>query len=134
MYDDEYDDGGEWGYDVDTGHDMWVDYTTDMCDDTEYSDDIADHDAGCEDYADYHESAACDYDNARSHKQSEPTARIEDPYEKRIRHLECMIAETMAIAALLSVKSTKATSARRRCKLRLCASEKQNEEEVSGRA
>lgn len=36
MYDD-YGDSGDWGYNGDADHDMWVDYTTDMYEGSDYT-------------------------------------------------------------------------------------------------
>lgn len=130
---DEYD--NDWGYNGDAEHDMWVDYTTDMYEGSDYSgenpdcDDCdMDWDAEYESNVDCHNDATQQYTH-RSHCHNRCSA---DPatvrhYEDRIHKLEGIIAAAIASAATLNKKSANSSSAKNIRKYQRRATAKQSE-------
>lgn len=131
MYDDDFDDSGEWGYNGDAEHDMWVDYTTDMYEDTDYSGENPDYDVDWE--AEY-ETHVDDTQHSHHHSptflhhQNDNVASMTArQYENRIHRLEGLIAAAIAAATVLDTKSANATSVKNIRKYQRRASEKQSE-------
>lgn len=120
MYDDDFDSDGEWGYNGDTEHDMWVDYTTDIYDDTDYSGEYGDYDI----HDDHHYGEPHHHGASAMPKKCELTVQ---QCEQRIDRLEALIAASLAAASLLETKSVNATAPKNIRKYQLRTIEKQNE-------
>ena len=102
------DDDDDRGYNDYPEHDMWVDYTTDMYEDTDYSGQNPDYDDDDDDdddddyYRDYDPDYDPDYDryggsshyDALHHQNGSPAQR----YEPRKRHLKWLLAAAIAAA------------------------------------
>lgn len=102
MYDD-YDDG-DWVYNGDAKHDMWVDYTTDMYEGTDYS------------------------GLSPTVKHSDVTSRMSiAQYESKIHRLEGLLAAAIAAAAVLDSKSANTTIPKNIKKFQYRANNKRDE-------
>lgn len=129
---DDFDNGDDWGYDGDPEHDMWVDYTTDMYEGSDYSGENPDHDvdwdAEYEANVDYHHGPVRHYGNGDTHRHTPQAASMsEQQYEHRIHQLETLIAAALASAATLDAKSANATTPKEIWKYQQRAGRKQSE-------
>lgn len=127
---DEY--GDDRGYNGDAEHDMWVDYTTDMYEDSDYSgenpDCDVDWDAEYEANVDYHDREVQQAAHSSSRQKGHTAApKTVQTYEHRIHQLEGLIAAAIASADILDKKSANAASAKNVRKYQIRASEKQSE-------
>lgn len=127
---DEY--GDDWGYNGDAEHDMWVDYTTDMYEGSDYSgenpDGDIDWDAEYEANVDYHDGEVQQSVHSSSRPKGHTVAQeTVQHYEHRIHQLEGLIAAAIASAAIFDKKSANAASAKNVRKYQIRASEKQSE-------
>ena len=127
---DEY--GDDWGYNGDAEHDMWVDYTTDMYEGSDYSgenpDCDVDWDAEYEANVDCHNGGVQQQAHSSSHHQGHTGAsETAQHYERRIHQLEGLIAAALASAAILDTKAANASSGKNMRKFQRRANEKQSE-------
>lgn len=130
MYDDDLDD--DWGYNGNADHDMWVDYTTDLYEGTDYSSENPEYDvdldAEYEPNIDYHHEVAQQYIHCSTHRNGGAFIPLTaKQYEHRIHKLEGLIAVALASAATLDMKAAKASSSNNIRKYQRRASEKQSE-------
>lgn len=122
-------------YNGDAEHDMWVDYTSDMYEGTNYSgenpDADIDYDAEIGNNFDGH------FDDGRHHAYT-PSAPATshagmasdmsiDQYESRIHRLEGLLAAAIAAAAVLETKSANASTKKNVRKFQYHANRKQEE-------
>ena len=134
MYDD-YDDDGDCGYNGDSEHDMWVDYTTDMYEDTNYSGENPDADIDWDAEFDANFDGNVDYDGHHSYTTSTSPSRHADTaphmsvaqYESKIHRLEGLLAAAIAAAAVLETKSANASTKKNIQKFQYRANRKQEE-------
>ncbi len=134
MYDD-YDDDGDWGYNGEAEHDMWVDYTTDMYEDTNYSGENPDADIDWDAEFDANFDGHVDYDRHHSYTPPTPSSHHADTsshmsvaqYESKIRRLEGLLAAAIAAAAVLETKSANASTKKNIRKFQYRANRKQEE-------
>lgn len=108
MYDD-YDDGGR-GYNGDTEHDMWTDYTTDVYEDSDYTGEYTDHDTQ-DDTSNYAGVNPGVYVRPKSRGQS--PQRSQQWREKKILYMESRIERAKEVITTLEKKSANASSAKK---------------------
>lgn len=116
MYDD-YDDDGDWVYNGDAEHDMWVDYTTDMYEGTDYSGECPDADIDWDAESDANFDGHVDHDRHHHYSAPSPTVQHSDvssrmsvaQYESKIHRLEGLLAATIAAAAAWDTKAANTT-------------------------
>lgn len=134
MYDD-YDDDGDWGYNGDSEHDMWVDYTTDMYEGSDYTGEYRDADIDRDAESDAIADHYVDKGRGHHHAASSPTAHHSDAvsrmsiaqYESKINRLEGLLAAAIAAIASLETKSANASSAKNIRKFQYRANNKREE-------
>lgn len=113
---DDYDDGS-WGYDGDPVHDQWVDYDTDMYEDSNYSGENPDWEEYPDDFADddFEVETTCQLPNdysrqAQTNLSALPSQSQIGRLEKKVHYLEGALAASLLTLNKWEEKAERASS------------------------
>ena len=117
MYDD-FDDDGDWGYNGNAEHDMWVDYTSSVYEDSDGSyghldgfyDDYDDDCDDCDDEDCCFEDPDCDPDLRYGYGSNADGSMSARQHERHINRLEGLTAAAIAAAAITEAKRAKSSA------------------------